>query len=133
MSDSNSTPLETHTANFIMLRDKKAALSSAFKKAEADIVADMDVIKRKLLDYCDDTGVESVRTKSGMFYRSTKTRYWASDWAEMHEFIKDNDAFDFFEKRLSQGAVKAFIEENPDVLPPGLKIDNEYVVTVRSK
>lgn len=133
MTDTKPPSLDQLTASFIELRDKKAVLSREFKDAESAVVADMDAIKRQLLDYCDNTGVEGARTKSGMFFRSTNTRYWASDWAEMHAFIKDNDAFDFLEKRLSQGAVKSFIDENPDVLLPGLKIDNEYVVTVRSQ
>jgi hypothetical protein len=29
--------------------------------------------------------------------------------------------------------VKQFLEENPDVLPPGLNSDSEYAITVRKK
>jgi hypothetical protein len=133
MDTPDTTSLNDLTAAFIALRDEKAAAASAYKVADAEIVSRMDVIKRQLLDYCDKSGVESVRTASGMFYRSVKTRYWASDWAAMHEFIQQNETFDFFEKRLAQGAVKSFLEENPDVFPTGLKVDNEYVVTVRGK
>jgi len=133
MDSTETTSLDELTAAFITLRDEKAKAASAAKAAEAEITIKMDSIKRQLLDYCDKSGVESVRTASGMFYRSVKTRYWASDWAAMHEFIQQNETFDFFEKRLAQGAVKSFLEENPDVFPPGLKVDNEYVVTVRSK
>ena len=109
--------VEKLTAIYIKMRDKKSKLAAAYKAEEDEINAAMDVV--------------SVRTKAGLFYRTVKTRYWARDWDAMRAFVKENDAFDFFEKRLSQGAVKAFLEENPDVVPPGLVTDSEYAITVR--
>ena len=133
MTDQETMSLDDMTAAFITLRDERAKATSAFKTEDAAKLEAMDVIKRQLLDYCAKTGVESVRTSSGMFYRSVKTRYWAGDWGAMNKFIQDNETFDFFEKRLAQGAVKSFLEENVFIFPPGLHVDNEYVVTVRSK
>jgi hypothetical protein len=40
---------------------------------------------------------------------------------------------EFLEKRLNQTNVKAFIEENPDVVPKGLNVDSEYIISVRKK
>jgi len=37
------------------------------------------------------------------------------------------------EKRIHQGNMRLFLEENPDLLPPGLNVDSEYTVTVRRK
>jgi hypothetical protein len=68
-----------------------------------------------------------------MFYRTTKTRYWTSDWESMHRFIAKNKVPEFFEKRLNQTAVKNFLEENPEIVPPGLNTDVSYAVTVRKK
>jgi len=123
--------VEKLTAMFIKMRDKKAALAAAYKAEEDEINAAMDVVRAELLDYCKEQNVDSVRTKAGLFFRTVKTRYWARDWDAMRAFVKENDALDFFEKRLSQGAVKAFLEENPDVVPPGLVTDSEYAITVR--
>jgi hypothetical protein len=49
----------------------------------------------------------------------------------MHKFILEHEVPEFLEKRLHQGAVKGFLEENPDLLPKGLNVDSEYAVTVR--
>jgi hypothetical protein len=78
-------------------------------------------------------GVDSVRTQAGLFYRGIKTRYWTNDWDSMNRFILEHGIPEFYEKRLNQTSVKQFLEENPDVLPPGLNVDSEYVITVRKK
>ena len=128
---SDSLSVDKLTRVFIKIRDAKADLAAKFK-AEDDALSDqMDTIKRALLDYCAEHKVESVRTNEGMFYRTTKTRYWTSDWEAMHKFILERGVPEFLEKRLSQGVVKQFLEENPEAVPPGLNTDVEYVITVR--
>ena len=45
--------------------------------------------------------------------------------------LKEHDALELMEKRLSQGNIKQFIEDNPDSAPPGLQATSEYTVSVR--
>jgi hypothetical protein len=49
----------------------------------------------------------------------------------MYSFVKEHDAFDLFEKRIHQGAMKEFLEVNPDLRPEGLNVYREYAVVVR--
>jgi hypothetical protein len=49
----------------------------------------------------------------------------------MHKFIRDNNALDLLERRISQLSMKTFLRENPDLMPVGLNVDNKYTVTVR--
>jgi hypothetical protein len=121
------------TRVYIKIRDARAKLASDFKVEDDALNDQLNVVKRALLDYCTEHGVESVRTAEGIFYRTTKTRYWTSDWESMHKFILEHELPEFFEKRLNQSAVKQFLEENPEAVPPGLNTDVEYVVTVRKK
>ena len=130
---SDGMSVDKLTRVYIKIRDARAALKAKFEEEDTALTEQMDMIKRALLDYCTEHGVESVRTAEGVFYRTTKTRYWTSDWESMHKFILKHEVPEFFEKRLNQGAVKQFLEENPEVVPPGLNTDVEYVVTVRKK
>ena len=77
----------------------------------------LEKIKAALLKYCQEQGLESVKTSAGLFYRSVKTRYWTSDWSSMYEFVLENEVPEFFDKRLNQGNVRQFLEENPDLVP----------------
>ena len=126
-------PLEKLTKVYLKIRDKRAELKAQFEAEDAKLEAQLVEVKRALLDYCKSQNVDSVRTPAGLFYRSLKTRYWTNDWESMNKFILEHGIPEFYEKRLNQTSVKQFLEENPDVLPPGLNVDSEYVVTVRKK
>ena len=126
-------PVEKLTNAYIKIRDKRSELSAKFKEEDGILAEQQDKIKRALLDYCKEQGVDSVRTPAGLFYRTVKQRYWTNDWESMQKFIMEHNVPEFFEKRLNQTNVKQFIEENPDLVPAGLNVDSEYVVSVRKK
>ena len=124
---------EKMTSAFIKIRTERAALSAKFKVEEDKLVRQQDILKRALLDYCENHGLESVRTSAGLFFRSSKTKYWTSDWEAMHKFIMEHNVPEFLDKRLNTTNIKQFLEENPNTIPDGLKIDKEFVISVRKK
>jgi hypothetical protein len=133
MAENNPVQVDKLTRTYIKIRDARAKLAAEFKMQDELMVGQLDLVKEALLDYCKAHGVDSVRTSEGLVYRTQKTRYWTSDWSSMHKFILENNLPEFFEKRLNQGAVKEYLEENPESVPPGLNTDSEYVIAVRKK
>jgi hypothetical protein len=132
MTDTTTpVPLEKLTAVFIKMRAKRTEMAAQYKKEDGIIVAQMDQIKAALLDYCKTNGINSGNTEGGQFIRSVKTKYWTSDWESMNEFIMEHKVPEFYTKSLNQTNVKQFMDENPDVIPPGLNVDSEYVMTVK--
>ena len=130
MSDDRA---EKMTSAFIKIRTERSALSAKFKTEDDKLVRQQDILKRALLDYCENHGLESVRTSAGLFFRSSKTKYWTSDWEAMHKFIMEHKVPEFLDKRLNTTNIKQFLEENPNTIPDGLKIDKEFVISVRKK
>jgi ATP-dependent Lon protease len=128
-----SVSVDKLTKAYVAIREARNELSAKFEKEDNDLVEQQDKIRRALLDYCKEHGVESVRTSAGVFYRTVKQRYWTSDWESMNKFIMEHNVPEFFEKRLHQTNVKQFLEDNPDLLPAGLNVDSEYVISVRKK
>jgi predicted HicB family RNase H-like nuclease len=128
-----SVDLDKVVSTYIKIRDKKNELAAEFNKREEELNEKLDVIKKALLEHCQNTGVESIRTQSGTFYRSVKKKYWTSDWESMNQFIMEHEAIDLLEKRIHQGNMRQFLDENQDLLPPGLNVDSEYTITVRRK
>ncbi len=126
-------PVEKLTRVYIKIRDKRAELKAAFEAEDKALEEQQNSVKSALLDYCKDQGIDSVRTAAGIFFRTIRTRYWTNDWDSMNNFIMEHGIPQFYEKRLNQTSVRQFLEENPDVLPPGLNVDSEYVITVRKK
>lgn len=125
--------IETLTRIYIKIRDKRAEIKAEFEEEDAKLVGQLDAIKSELLAHCKEHNVESVRTAAGVFFRTVKTRYWTNDWESMHAFVMEHEVPEFFEKRLNQSAVRQFLEANPNLHPPGLNADSEYVITVRKK
>lgn len=131
MTDTNAVSVDRLVSVYIKIRDKKIAIAAELKKQEAELNDKLDVVKGALLQHCKDNNSESVRTKFGTFFRTIRTKYWTSDWESMSDFIKENDAVDLLEKRLHQGNMRQFLDDNPDKLPPGLNVDSAYTITVR--
>ena len=126
-------PLDKLVKAYITLRTKRSELSAEFKAQDDALLAKQDKIKKALLDHCKEHDVESVKTSEGVFYRTIKRRYWTSDWPSMYEFVLEHQVPEFFDKRLNQSNVRQFLEENPEMVPPGLNVESEYTVSVRKK
>lgn len=131
--DKPQIPVEKLVKVYIKMREKHAAILHEFQKQEEVLKEQMNRIKSALLEHCKEHNAESVRTAEGIFFRTTKTSYWTNDWESMGKFILEHQAPELFEKRLHQGNMKQFLEEHPDLLPPGLNVDSQYSVTVRRK
>lgn len=123
--------IEKLTSTYLKIKAKRDIMREEYKSADSALEEQQDKIKAALLKHCKDNDVESVRTKDGTFYRTVKTKYWTNDWESMYKFVLDHGVPEFFTKSLNQSNVKQFMEENPDVIPPGLNVESEYVVSVR--
>lgn len=106
-------------------------LTQEYDNATAQIKQQQDAVKTAIKDEMLRLGVKSVRTDGGTISLSTKTRYSTDDWDAFKEFIKENDALELLEKRISQSNMATFLEENPGKVPAGLNSFKEYAVSVR--
>jgi len=113
------------------IREAIEAKEDAHKSEINTLKEKLDTVGAKLLDICNTQGVDSLRTSAGTVIRTTRTRYWTSDWEHMYAYIKAHDAPQLLEQRLHAGNVKQFLEDHPDDMPIGLNADTKYVITVR--
>ena len=121
------------TKAFLKIRAERAVLQAEFKEKEAKLARQQDRIKQAMLDHCEAHNVESVRTSEGLFFRSTKKKYWVSEWDAMHKLIVEENAPQLLDKRINQANMREFLEENPDLKPEGLEIEEELTISVRKK
>ena len=123
--------LDQLTAVYLKIRDKRAENKREFENVDKDLEAQQQMLAEQMLDSCKEIGADSIRTPHGTIIRSVKSKYWTGDWDSMYSFIKEHDAFGLLEKRLHQTNMKDFLHENPDVMPMGLNVENEYTIVVR--
>lgn len=124
-----AVPAEKLVKVYLKMKAAKSELDAQSKQIEKQ----MDQIKSGLLAYCKTQNVESVRTSEGLFYRSVKKSYSTNDWDSFNKFVVEHSVPQLYAKRLNQTNVQQFLEEHPDLLPPGLNVDSEYTITVRKE
>ena len=124
-------PLDVLARAYIKIRETVQMKTRAHEEEISILEAQKDEIEAVMRDRLKAIKAESVNTKHGTIIMQVKTRYFPQDWAAFRNFVKENDAFELLEKRVAQGNLKKFIEENPDNVPPGLNVDSSYEVTVR--
>lgn len=122
--------MEELVEKYIQLRDKKAQLSAAFKEKTAKLDAVLAKIEGILLQQFSELGMESVRTKAGTAYKSSRVSATVADWDQTLDFIQQNELWNMLEHRVSKQAVEQYKEEHGD-LPPGVNWREEVVVNVR--
>ena len=126
-------PTDKLVKAYVKIRDARKELSEKYEKEDAELKESMDTIEQQLLEACKAIGADSIRTPYGTISRTVKKRYWTNDWHSFHEFLKEHEVFDLLEKRIAQTNMSTFLEENPDLHPPGLNVDSRYSVVVRRK
>jgi hypothetical protein len=48
----------------------------------------------------------------------------------MYDFIKEHDAFALLQQRINTTNMNQFLEENPDLHPPGLNADATQTIAI---
>ena len=118
---------------YLRIRAERSMRSAKYKEEDGNLIRQLDTIKQAMLDHCEAHNVESVRTSEGLFFRSTKKKYWVSEWDAMHWLIVEENAPQLLDKRINQANMREFLEENPDLKPEGLEIEEEVTISVRQK
>ena len=118
---------------YLRIRAERSILSAKYKEEDGNLTRQLDIIKQAMLDHCEDHNVESVRTSEGLFFRSAKKKYWVSEWDAIHKLIVEQNAPQLLDNRINQANMKEFLEENPDLKPEGLEIEEEVTISVRKK
>ena len=128
MTDAKADKL---TLAYIKMRDKRAEMLKAYEAEDAKIQEQMDMVEDELRKLFDEIGLESIRTAHGTVYRSVKTQYQVNDWDNMYKFVMEHNVPQLLQRRVSPINMKQFLNENPNLMPIGMNIDNRYTVTVR--
>ena len=134
MSDeTDKVPVEKLVRVYLKMNATLTEMRHAYEAQEKALKEKMATVKGALLEHCKEHNVDSVRTGEGLFYRTVKRDYWTSDWDSMRKFIVEHKVPELLHERIHQTNMKQFLEEHPDLLPPGLNVDSEYTITVRRK
>jgi hypothetical protein len=116
---------------YIKIRDAKEEAVERHKKEIAEFNDQLEALSAEMLEICKELDVSSMRTNEGTIIRKVTINFNTNDWGSMFQFVKEHDAFGLLQQRLHQANLKQFLEEHPDLLPPGLWSDSKYTIVVK--
>jgi hypothetical protein len=117
-------------ATYMKLRSQKEAIEAEVKDRVSTIKAKMEKLEAWIKEQADAQGVTSFKTKHGTAFLTTTDYANVGDWDAVLGFIRENEAFDMLEKRISKIAVRGYIEANKAV-PPGVNYGTKLEVNIR--
>lgn len=115
---------------YLKLRYQKEAVENAAKQEAQAIKEKMAKLEAWLLNQANVQNVTSFKTKSGTAFVTTTDYANVADWDAVLEYIRENDAFDMLERRVSKTAVRGYIETKGSV-PAGVNYGTKIEINVR--
>lgn len=117
-------------ATYMKLRGQKETIEAETKERISDIKAKMEKLEAWIKTQADAQGVTSFKTPHGTAFLTTTDYATVADWDSVLAFIRENEAFDMLEKRISKVAVRSYIDLNKSV-PPGVTYGTKLEVNIR--
>ena len=115
---------------YLKYRNKKESIEAETKERVKDLKDKMLKLEAWIKEKADADGVTSFKTEHGTAFLTTTDYANVADWDAVLDFIKNNEAFDMLEKRVSKTAVRGYIEKDKAV-PSGVNYGTRIDVNVR--
>ena len=127
--DMNNFTVDILVETYVALRERKALLT---RELEANIVPleeGMHKISLALDRRLTSNGADSIRTKHGIVYRTTKRFSTCGDWGAFGQWVIENARPDLFQRRLNNAGVIELLEGG--VVLPGVQVVSQQEIAVR--
>jgi hypothetical protein len=108
----------------------KTKLDAAHKAKLEPLVAAMDKTEAAILDLFGKLNIDSAKCEAGTAYKATRTSATVADMDAFLEFVRENDAWQFLEKRVAKTQVDEYVTATK-TLPPGINYSAQAVINVR--
>jgi len=128
---SDSVSIEDMVEAYRNVRDTIAKRKEVFEAQMEKLEESLGVISAAILEFCNEHNLDSVKTPMGTVSRRVQSRYWTNDWESMYNFVVEQNIPFVLEKRIHNGNMQQFLDENPDLMPMGLQLDRKFVIQVR--
>jgi len=117
---------------YLTIRRKRESLKASYETQDNELKSEMEQIESALLEICNATNTNGLKTAHGTVTRQVKDRFFCTDWDNFKKFIETEGSIDLLERRIHQRNFKEFMSERKgDGLPPGVNALREYDIVVR--
>lgn len=129
-SDQVPVKVEQRVKEYVRCRDAIKALEEKHTKEKAPLVELQNMLTGWLQSFLETAGGDSIKTKEGTCYSTTKFTASLKDPDAFMKYVIDRQDFDLLDRKANVTAVKAHVAEYGD-LPPGVNLSSIKTVGVR--
>jgi len=116
---------------YVSCRDALNDRRRDFKVIEDKYKSDMEVFANKLMELAKEMGVDSFKSEYGTAFKKVTDYVSVADWDLFSKFVIDNDMTQMLPKNANKTAVKEYMTENNNQLPPGIEYGSKVEMQVR--
>jgi hypothetical protein len=126
------------TETYLRLVAYAESLEEAHKKSMKVLYEKQAALEKLMMQYLDEINAQNVATSAGTFFKRKSDSVRVSNKAEYMDFVykqiqeKGVDGLYYLTGAASKDAVKTWISEHGNSLPPGIKYEQFIKVGVRS-
>lgn len=117
-------------SRYIRMRDKIAEVKKRQSNEMAPYTDALKQLESVLLLTLQNNKAESMRVEEGTFFRTVSTSARVSDWRATLAFIREREAWELLEARVSKLAVEAIMQDTNEPVP-GVEVAREMRINVR--
>jgi hypothetical protein len=125
----DQTNIEQWTEWYVALRDKVRAFDDRISEERKKLTEPMQVLEGRIQKFLSESNIESLKTKAGTCYVSTRYTASVADGEAFMNYVKDGH-WDLIERRANATAVRDFVKEH-NHLPAGVNLTALQSVGVR--
>jgi hypothetical protein len=133
MTETVEVTTEKVVETYIKVRDAIAAMEQRHKDEKRNLVEQLEVLEQELLARVEQAGGNISVPNVGRVARRISRNFWTNDWESFFNFIKEHDAFALMHQRINNTNMDQFLEENPDLHPPGLNADANQTIVITKR
>lgn len=115
---------------YVKIRDKIKAIEAKHKLELEPYKSALALLDTEFIKRLNTSGLESMNTKFGTVYKTTKTLSSIADPTIFFDFVEAGKHWSLIQKRLNNAAITEFIEEH-QTPPPGINVTQKIDVNVR--
>lgn len=125
------TELDLAVAEYIRIRDEKAAVANRHKQELAELTSQLDKADAYLLSKLQSMGVESFKAGGATVFYATELRASIGDKGALMNHIRATGEVEILQSRVSSTVLREWMDRNNGTTPPGVSASFERVVRVR--
>lgn len=123
---------ESLVKDYLTIRREREKLKEKYESEDNTLKEALARIESALLDICNQTGANGLKTTHGSVSRQIKDRFFCTDWDNFKKFVETEGSIDLLERRIHQKNFKEFMSGREGMgLPPGVNSLREYDIVVR--